>query len=276
MFPFTAECRGLEYFSQTDLAFITPSVRHTPGADGLQGGSLQLDGTYESFIEIPNYEGGWADARQSITLLAFIYPMESSGPVISYGRNGYGVQIWQEGLYGGMGILSAWFVGRDLALAFPLKKAVLHINAWNFIGTSYDRVTGVARLWHNGNEVEAIFIGENFELATQFSIRVGAWESPWQTYYFKGRISHLHIYDEALTVSNIRAVGCIPPTGRYIAIFLPIYRIFVNQILFTFKERILQNRQPLRLNLLPGIAFWELSQTLNKRFHLTHIDLGLG
>ena len=218
MFPFTADCLGLEYFSQTELAFVAPSVHHTPGADGLRGGSLELDGTFESFIEIPNFDGGWADARQSITLLAFIYPMGCSGPVISYDRNGYGVQIWQECLYGGMGVLSAWFVRRDLALAFPLKKAVLHINAWNFIGASYDHVTGMARLWHNGNEVKAIFIGKNFELATQFSIRIGAWASPWQACYFKGRISHLHIYAEALTISNIQAVGCIPPKGRYLTI----------------------------------------------------------
>ena len=218
MFPFTADCKGLEYFSQTELAFVAPRVHHTPGADWLRGGSLQLDGTFESFIEIPNFDGGWADARQSITLLAFIYPMGCSGPVISYDRNGYGVQIWQEWLYGGMGVLSAWFVRRDLALAFPLKKAVLHLNAWNFIGASYDHVTGMARLWHNGNEVEAIFIGKNFELATQFSIRIGAWASPSQAFYFKGRISHLHIYAEALTISNIQAVGCIPPKGRYLTI----------------------------------------------------------
>lgn len=213
MFPFNADCRSLEYFSQRELAFVSPDVHPAQGADGIPGGSLQLDGTFESFIEIANFDDGWADARQSITLLAFIYPTESSGPVISYDRNGYGVQLWQEGMYGGMGVLSAWFVRRDLAFAIYLKKAVLIINAWNFIGASYDHVTGMARLWHNGNEVEAAFIGTNFELATQFCIRIGAWANPWQECYFRGRISHFHIYAEALTVSNIRAVGCIPQKG---------------------------------------------------------------
>ena len=213
MFPFNADCRGLEYFSQTELAFISPSVRFAPGADGIPEGSLELDGTCNSFIEILNFDGGRADARLSITLLAFIYPTGSSGPIISYDRNGYGFQIWQEGVCGGIGTLSAWFVRRDLAFAFPLRKAVLNINAWNFIGASYDHVTGMARLWHNGNEVEAVSIGEGFELATQFSIRIGAWASPWQTCFFNGRISHFHIYAAALTASNIQAVGCIPQKG---------------------------------------------------------------
>ncbi|KAL9983465.1 hypothetical protein ACROYT_G005640 [Oculina patagonica] len=215
MFPFNADCRSLEYFSQTELAFVSPRVQPALGADGIPGGSLQLDGTFNSFIEIPNFDGGLADARQSITLLAFIYPTGCSGPVISYDTNGYGLQIWQEGMYFGMGILSAWFVRRDLAFAFPLKKAVLSINAWNFIGASYDHVTGMARLWHNGNEVAAVFVGQSFELATQFSIRIGALAIPWQEYYFRGRISHLHIYAKALTVSNIQAVGCISPKGEY-------------------------------------------------------------
>lgn len=213
MFPFNADCRSLEYFSQTEVAFVSPRVQPALGADGIPGGSLELDGTFNSFIEIPNFDGGWVDARHSVTLLAFIYPTGFSGPVISYDRNGYGLQIWQEGMFGGMGVLSAWFVRRDLAFAFPLKKAVLSINAWNFIGVSYDHVTGIARLWHDGNEVEAVFVGQSFELATQFSIRIGAWASPWQECYFKGRISHLHIYAEALTVSNIQAVGCISPKG---------------------------------------------------------------
>ena len=225
MFPFNAECGGLEYFSQEEVTFISPRVQNAPGADGTPGGSLQLNGTFDSFIEIPNFDGGWTDARCSITLLAFIYPTGNAGPIVSYDRNGYGVQIWQEGSYGGMGTLTAWFVRRDLALAFPLKKTVLNIDAWNFIGASYDHESGVARLWHNGNEVAATFIGENFDLATQFSIRIGALATPGQE-CFEGRISHLHIYSEALAVANIQAVGCIPQKGRCICdldnMFFPI------------------------------------------------------
>ena len=222
MFPFNVQCRGMEYFSQLPLAILSPDVRPAPGADGTPAGSLELSGHSDSYIEIPNFECGYADARGSITILAFIYPTGGSGPIICYERCGYGVQIWheQEGFDVGMGTLAALFVRRDLAFAFPIRKtAVLKINAWNFIGASYDHNSGMARLWHNGNEVEAIFIGQNFQnfdLATQFPIRIGALANPWQESFFTGRISHLHIYSEALGVENIQAVGYInPQNGEY-------------------------------------------------------------
>lgn len=216
MFPFNAECRGLEFFSQQELAFIAPGVLWATGADGIPRGSLELTGHYDSFVEIPNFDSGYVDARRSVTILAFIYPTGRSGPIITYEICGFGLQIWQEqGFNAEIGILVAWFVARDLSIAFTIRKAVLKFNAWNFIGASYDHNSGMARLWHNGNEVEAIFIGANVELATQFPIRIGALANPWQEYYFTGRISHLHVYSEALAVENIRAVGCIPQKGRY-------------------------------------------------------------
>ena len=205
----------MEYFSQADLAFISPRVQVAPGADDVDGGSLELAGTYDSFIQIPNMWGGFADAGRSITLLAFIYPTGSGGPILSYDIYGFGVQLWHEGCNGEMGVLSVYFMRRDLMVwAPPLGAPVLNMNAWNFIGVSYDHDSGMARLWHNGNEVAADSIGKNFDLATQFFIRIGALASPWQEYFFAGRISHLHIYAEALTVDNIRAVGGIQQGKR--------------------------------------------------------------
>lgn len=215
MFPFNAECRGLEYFSQEEVARVSPRVRHATGADGRPGGSLELDGSIESYIEIPNMWGGFADAGRSITLLAFIYPMGSGGPIVSYDVNGYGVQLWHDGFDGEMGILTACFIRRDLMdFAPPLTAAVLNVNKWNFIGASYDHESGMARLWHNGNDVKAVFIEKNFDLATQFPIRIGALSSPWLAHCFAGRISHLHIYAEALTAENIRAVGGMSLQGK--------------------------------------------------------------
>ena len=217
MFPFNGNCWNLEYFSQFQLAIISPDVRPAPGADGTPWGSLELTGHSECFIEIPNFDSGYADAKKSITILAFIYPTGGSGPIICYEKCGYGLQMWheQDGFNAGMGTLTVWFIRRDLAFALSLRKtALLKINAWNFIGASYDHCSGMARLWHNGNEVEAMFIGQNLDLATQFPIRIGALANPWQGSFFTGRISHLHIYSEALGVENVRAVGCIPTQGE--------------------------------------------------------------
>ena len=229
MFPFNGDCGGLEYFSQKDLAYISPNVRPAPGADGTPGGSMELNGRHDSFIEIGNFDGGYADTRTSITILAFVFPLGDCGPIITYGTCGYGVQIWQEPLepeysQSGTGTLAACFVTRDLTVAIPIRKAVLNINAWNYIGASYDYTTGIARLWHNGEEVEALLIGPGFELATQFPIRIGALDNPWQEHFFTGRISHLHIYSEALTVENIQAVGCNSEKGRFLFVVIDVFK----------------------------------------------------
>ncbi|XP_068709592.1 NFX1-type zinc finger-containing protein 1-like [Montipora foliosa] len=214
MFPFNNACLNKEYFSQKPLAFMSPGLRLAPGADGSPGGSIELCGHLNSFIEIPNFECGYADAGRSITILAFVYPTGGCGPIICYEVHGYGLQIWceQAGVNNGIGTLTACFVRRDLAVALSIRKTVLQINTWNYIGVSYDHSSGMARLWHNGNEVKATFIGVNFSLATQFPIRIGALAKPWQNAFFTGRISHLHIYSEALGIENIRAVGCISQT----------------------------------------------------------------
>lgn len=210
MFPFNADCRGLEYFSQEQIAIISPNVRPALGPDGRSGGSLKLEGEFDSFIDIPNFSRGCVDAERSITLLAFVYPLGTSGPIISYHIDGLGVQLGYEKFDSEMGVLTASFIQRDLmALAEPLRAPVLVNNEWNFVGASYDSISGEARLWHNGNEVTAVPIGEGLELATQFPIRIGALGSCCREQFFSGRITHLHIYGEALTAENIRAVGGI-------------------------------------------------------------------
>ena len=168
----------MEYFSQADLAFISPRVQIAPGVDEVDGGSLELAGTYDSFIEIPNMWGGFADAGRSITLLAFIYPTGSGGPILSYDIYGFGVQLWHEGFYGEMGVLTVYFIRRDLMeCAPPLGAPVLNMNAWNFIGVSYDHDSGMARLWHNGNEVAALSIGITLTWRHSFSSGLALWQA---------------------------------------------------------------------------------------------------
>ena len=208
MFPFNDECRDLEYFSQDRLASISQNIRSAQGPDGSKGGSLQLTGEVDSFIEIPN--DGLLDATRSLTLLAFVYPIGKGGPIICYDKSGLGVQLCYNGVTSKEGVLRASFIGRDLLeISDPLEAQVLRLNEWNFVGTSYDYNSGMARLWHNGDEVKTVYIGETLELATQFPIRIGAVNNPFKGNYFKGRISLLHIYADALTAENIRAVGGI-------------------------------------------------------------------
>ncbi|XP_078659276.1 uncharacterized protein LOC144904302 isoform X2 [Branchiostoma floridae x Branchiostoma belcheri] len=71
---------------------------------------------------------------------------------------------------------------------------VLTKNSWNYVGATYDHVTGKAAVWHDGAEVGSIDVG-SIELATQREIRVGSllWGSS-----FSGRMSCLQLYDYVL------------------------------------------------------------------------------
>ena len=201
--------------SRANLATFS-RVASAPGPDGTQGGSIHLRGTANSFIEIPNQAGSDLDTRTSITLLMHVFPVGNRGPILSFHEDGLGVQIWQEGLEDGKGILTVRFVWRDFSQPPALTKAVLTINAWNFIGASYDHDSGIARLWHNGNAVDAKFIGSKMELATHFSIRIGAITSAGPGHCFQGRVRELHIFCESLGKEMVRTVGGICQEGNLV------------------------------------------------------------
>ena len=201
--------------SRANLATFS-RVASAPGPDGTQGGSIHLRGTANSFIEIPNQAGSDLDTRTSITLLIHVFPVGNRGPILSFHEDGIGVQIWQEGLEDEKGILTARFVGRDFSQPPALTKAVLTMNAWNFIGASYDNDSGIARLWHNGNAVDAKFIGSKMELATQFSIRIGAIASAGPGHCFQGRVRDLHIFCESVGKEMVRSVGGISQEGNQV------------------------------------------------------------
>ena len=201
--------------SRANLATFS-RVASAPGPDGTQGGSIHLRGTANSFIEIPNQAGSDLDTRTSITLLIHVFPVGNRGPILSFHEDGIGVQIWQEGLEDGKGILTARFVWRDFSQPPALTKAVLTMNAWNFIGASYDNDSGIARLWHNGNAVDAKFIGSKMELATQFSIRIGAIASAGPGHCFQGRVRDLHIFCESVGKEMVRSVGGISQEGNQV------------------------------------------------------------
>ena len=98
---------------------------------------------------------------------------------------------------------------RHLQFNLPaLRVASLELHAWNYIGISYDYDSGMARMWHDGNEVERVDMGVQMELATQFPIRIGALDgNDYNGLYYSGRIASLRIYRQALSGQQIRQIG---------------------------------------------------------------------
>ena len=83
-------------------------------------------------------------------------------------------------------------------------------GGWKFVGASYDRSSGEAKLWVNGAVVQTLNIGAGLELATQDSIRMGMRAGK----YFKGRIAQMRIYNRALTQEQIQAIQKLVVSGN--------------------------------------------------------------
>ena len=70
------------------------------------------------------------------------------------------------------GQLFVRFTRRDYSFTDALIKTPL-AGGWKFVGASYDRGSGEAKLWVDGNVVQTLNIGASLELATQDPIRMG-------------------------------------------------------------------------------------------------------
>ena len=203
LFSFASAQLGINLVTGSKIA-TSSNVTQTPGADGIEDGSLEFTGSQNSFIEIANGPRGELDTQHSMTILALVYPTGNAGPILSYDE--YGVQLCQEyGYDGGKGDLVVSFNRRDLAQVPEVRSAVLNLNQWNYVGASYDYETGHATLWHDGKEVQTEFIGAKMQLATQFPVRIGSLNV--EGFAFSGRIASLQIFPQALSVEQVIAAA---------------------------------------------------------------------
>ncbi|XP_068744169.1 uncharacterized protein [Montipora capricornis] len=72
---------------------VLSNVELSTGPDDDEGGAYEFKGTADSFVEIPN--DGKMDTKDSMTILANIYPTGSGGPILNYKTDGWGVHLWQ-------------------------------------------------------------------------------------------------------------------------------------------------------------------------------------
>lgn len=169
------------------------------GPDGVAEGSYEFAGNANSYIEFPNSAGGPLDVRHSMTMLCWVYHNGQDGPLFNYRTSGpWGVHLWVVA-----GKLFVRFTRRNYSFTNYLLHTPL-AGEWKFVGASYDRGTGNAKLWVDGAVVQTLNIGAGLDLATQDSIRMGVKIGDGR--YFKGRIAQMQIYKEALTQEQIQAI----------------------------------------------------------------------
>lgn len=184
-------------------------VRLAPGPDGNPQGSYQFSGKSSSFIAFPNK--GALTAKYSITLLAWVNVESKGGPIFNYNPKGWGVSLWVNSKL----FLAAKFIEDDsacrtcLVSALPLKE-----NVWSYVGMSYDRTSGIAKLLVNGRVSSKRNIGTTIgDLSTSWNVRMGA-RATKDGNYFKGRISRMQVYDRALTQREVEVVASTL-TGKF-------------------------------------------------------------
>ena len=198
MFPLNAEY-GTKEINNRTAPGVPSGVTLAPGPNGNDNGSYEFYGALDSYIEIPNNAGEALDVRYSITILCWIYCDGRNGPIFNYspGRK-LGVHVWVKN-----GYLFVRFITRDYSFTNPLLHRAL-AREWKFIGASYDRGSGEAKLWVNGAVVHQLNIGAGLELATQGSIKMGVRSGDGS--HFKGRIAEMQVYNEALSQAQIQAI----------------------------------------------------------------------
>ncbi|XP_019637925.1 PREDICTED: uncharacterized protein LOC109480218 [Branchiostoma belcheri] len=173
-----------------------------PGPYGNSDGAFLFSGTSDSYIDIPN--NGQLDVQYAYTILAHVYHTGQAGPIFNYiGQPwlsaGWAVHLWQTAAHG----LFMRPVGRDgQFVAGVSAPGVLELNAWNYVGGTYDSNTGVASVWNNGKLV-GLKRTEVPSVATEGAVRVAVRDGDGR--YFVGRIACIQLYNYAMTSEEIVA-----------------------------------------------------------------------
>jgi len=190
------------------LTQLTPKcVSLAAGPKGRDNGAYRIDCEAGSYIEFPTDNGG-LDAKHhpSITILFWMYPQNTDGPIFNYKTTSpLGIHMRMVS-----GKLFAQFTHRNYQHALELiTDQPLPLNQWHHVGSSFDDKTRMASLWLNGDQVMKGNIGSGkyspLGTCTQDYVILGAkgGEGP----YFKGRITALGIYEDALTKKEINAIS---------------------------------------------------------------------
>ena len=176
---------------------VSNNITFVPGPFGNTNGSFYFSGDKNSYVELTNT--GELDTRFSITVLAWVHLDKSGGPIYKHEPASYGFSL--RVYYSTMGVKARFVDGKTSKGYFLYKKEVLEADAWNFIGAMYDHRTGFAAVFVNNKTVIQKFIKASMELATDSEVRIGAMKN--KNLYFRGRISCLQVYGQALSVDEI-------------------------------------------------------------------------
>ncbi|XP_070540433.1 polycystin-1-like protein 2 [Ptychodera flava] len=125
-----------------------------------------------------------------------VYPTSSSGSILDGGNN-HGCSIFQESSNTVTASVVSYSGNR-----YSMSMTSLTSNDWNSLAISYDYDSGELRLWHDGELVDCLNIGQT-ELNTTDALYIG-YNASAEGAAFQGYVTCLQVYDQALSQSEIQ------------------------------------------------------------------------
>lgn len=190
IYPLMRVTRAKDISLNSNPAGIMGKVGTNTGPDGRPDSSHEFFGRKNSYIIFPNK--GRLDAMRAITLLAWVFT-KGEGPIFSYGvdfsvcrQSSICMEIFQRGSQSG-------------AVDRLRAPRVINYRSWQFVGVTYEQRTGEAK----------IFVDRKFVARKQLKkvlLRTNARQASMGAVgqrYFRGRISCMQVYGNALTSLQI-------------------------------------------------------------------------
>ncbi|XP_077861976.1 uncharacterized protein LOC144343130 [Saccoglossus kowalevskii] len=178
-------------------------------AKGRQCGAYKFRGNPSSYLFFPN--NGAFDTKGSTTIMAWIYPFGSAGPIFYFDPNmtNTGVQMSQVvDNFSPSGLsASVSFTKRDATPVAALETNIPALNEWYHWTVMYNNDTSNGSMYINWTLAISAKYDEG-ELATQYDAQAGAALFPQE--WFHGFITCIQIYDRTMTEAEIRAAAHNP------------------------------------------------------------------
>lgn len=186
-------------------------------AEGEVGAAFNFDGVND-LVGVPPSASLDVGMGGGLTIECWVNPFEisSARPLVEWNRrtgaNPYGPSLWIS-FGGGEGSLYANIV--DTSGSYHdlwSTGGEVRPGAFQHVGLTYDKASGVATLYHNGTAIASQSLG-TFQPRTSFPLYVGHRPSDGGR-YFKGQLDEVSVYSRALSAGEIQAIYAASVSGK--------------------------------------------------------------
>jgi hypothetical protein len=174
---------------------------------GRVGSAFLFDGV-DDFVSVPADAGLNVGAGGGLTVELWVKPSDLSQwrPLVEWNNgSAYGAHFWMNVNYGGSlgpGSLYGNLVDASGTHHYVGTGAVLEADVYQHVALTYDRSSGVARIYRDGVQIVETNVGV-FTPQTSYDLYLGARPGALP---FQGRMDEVGIYDRALDASEIQGI----------------------------------------------------------------------